>query len=148
MKVEKKSYEQHPEGWFLFLLQEPEASEATFQGKTKPRLKWPCISVNVKNEEGEDFVVNLFTGVELTDHPMDLHRKLVEDGFGIKSDDYEDTDEITGQLFAGKIEHKKDTGRANFVQFDTADRIKPKAKAKNRAVRTGTSEFNDPFADE
>lgn len=129
MKVDKKSYEQHPEGWYLFLLGEPELTEATYNNVTKPRLKWPCTSMSVKTEEGEEFIVNLFTGVELTTHPADAHMALVKDGFEIDPDDYEDTDEIVGKMFAGKVEHKEKTGRANIVKFDTQDRIKPAGKA-------------------
>lgn len=132
------SLEQHPEGWYLFLLGEPEEADAEWKGKTKPRLKWPCISMGYKTDGREDVIVNLFTGVTMSDHPLDLHRKLVEDGFGLNPDDYEDTDQIVGQMFAGKVEHKKETGRASIVQFDTKDRIKPK-KAK-KAV--------DPFEEE
>jgi hypothetical protein len=139
MKVEKKSFEQHPEGWHLFLLCEPEETEATWNGKTTKRLKWPCISVNLKGDDGSEMLVNLFTGTAVSDHPSDLHRKLVEDGFGIDSDDYEDTDEIVGKMFAGKVEHKKETGRANIVAFDTQERIKPAKKKKAE---------RDPFENE
>lgn len=140
MKVERKSVEQHPEGWHLFLTCEPEEIDAEYKGVTKKRLKWPCVSVNLKNEDGSDAIVNLFTGVALTDHPSDMHRQLVEDGFGLNPDDYEDTDQIVGQMFAGKVEHKKETGRAQIVKFDTADRIKP-AKSKGTRGR-------DPFVNE
>ena len=141
MKVEKRSVEQHPEGWHLFLLCHPEEVEATWNGQTKQRLKWPCTSVNYKTDNGEEVIVNLFTGVAMSDHPADLHRQLVEDGFGLEPEDYNDTDQIVGKLFAGKVEHKKETGRANIVKFDTADRIKPKGKGK------GTS-GKDPFENE
>jgi hypothetical protein len=139
MKVEKKSFEQHPEGWHLFLTTAPEETDATYNGVTKPRLKWPCVSVNVKTEDGQEAIVNLFTGVAVSDHPMDLHRKLIEDGLGMDVDEYDDTDMAVGKLFAGKVEHKKETGRANIVAFDTPDRIKPKSRAK-KAER-------DPFED-
>lgn len=140
MKVEKKSYEQHPEGWYLFCTGEPEQVTSEYQGKVKTRLKWPCTSME-RNSDGDSFVVNVFTGMELTDHKMDVHRQLVSDGFGIDTDDYEDTDEITGKFFAGKVEHKKDTGRASIVQFDTKDRIKPKPKSSKAAPV-------DPFENE
>ena len=139
-RVEKKSFEQHPEGWYLFLLGEPEEVEANWNGKTSIRYKWPCTSMSHKSDDGEDVIVNLFTGRSVSDHPADLHRQLVEDGFGIDADDYDDTDEIVGRMFAGKVEHKKDTGRANIVKFDTQDRIKPKVKVK--------SPRSDPFENE
>lgn len=141
MKVEKKSFDPHPEGWFLFVLGDPEMTDAEWKGKITQRLKWPCTSVTERTEDGKEFVVNLFTGVTVSPHPADMHRQLVEDGFGIDADDYEDTDDITGKLFAGKVEWKKETGRPNIVKFDTQGRIKPKAKAKVRAER-------DPFENE
>ena len=113
--------------------------EADYKGKKSTRLKWPCIS-NLKGEDGQHLVVNLFTGTGLTDHPADLHRQLVEDGFGLDADEYEDTDEIVGQMFSGKVEHKKETGRAAIVKFDTKERCQ-KVKGKKKAEV-------DPFENE
>lgn len=155
MRVEKKSYEQHPEGWFLFLLGEPEVTDAEWKGKKSSRLKWPCTSSEF-GDEGNNLIVNLFTGIACTDHPEDKHRQLVEDGFGMSSSDYEDTDEISGKFFAGKVEHKKETGRAIIVQFDTMERIKAKrlrieeteyVEASTRPKKKSRAEV-DPFLDE
>ncbi len=140
MKVNKTTATIHPEGWFLFCLGAPEQVDAEWEGKTKIRLKWACESTE-RDEDGNRLVVNLFTGVNVSDHKMDVHRQLVEDGFGIKAKDYEDTDEIAGQLFAGKVEKKATTGKASIVQFDTKDRIKPAAKSKAKVER-------DPFENE
>lgn len=147
MKVERKIYEQHPEGWFLFLLGEPEETTAEWKGKVSNRLKWPCTSMSVKGEDGESLVVNLFTGVDVTTHPADTHAALVKDGFEIDIDDYDDTDLIVGKMFAGKVEHKKETGRANIVKFDTPARVKPIGKSGLPKPK-GAKEFNDPFAEE
>ena len=140
MKVLKTTIEQHPEGWHLFLLCHPEEVEATWNGQTKKRLKWPCTSVNYKTDDGEEVIVNLFTGITMSDHVMDVHRQLVEDGFGLEADDYNDTDQIVGQMFAGKVEHKKETGRAQIVKFDTSDRVKP--------VKSKGTKGRDPFVNE
>lgn len=140
MKVEKKDLTPHPEGWYLFLLGEPEQVTAEYAGETKTRFKWPCWSSTVQDDEGNDLLVNLFTGVAATTHPADKHRALVEDGFGIKYRDYEDTDQITNKFFAGKVEKNKETGRTNIVQFDTMERCRPKKeKPKVKA---------DPFEEE
>lgn len=144
MKVEKRTYEPHPEGWFLFLLGEPEEVEATWNGETKTRLKWPCFSSTVKGEDGEDLVINLFTGVAATEHPSDKHRALAMDGFGLKFKDYEDTDQISGKFFAGKVEKDAKSGRHAIVAFDTKERCRPEKAGKSAKPKAEV----DPFAEE
>lgn len=141
MKVEKTSYTPHPEGWFLFLLGDPQEVEATWNNETKRRLRWPCCSATVKGEDGEDLQVSVFTGIKLSDHPADKHRALVEDGFGIKAKDYDDTDQIAGKFFAGKVERIAKTGRHEIVAFDTKERCRPNSTKPK-------VEFSDPFAEE
>lgn len=142
VKVEQKTFEPHPEGWFQFHLGDPELVEADFQGQKRQRLKWPCTS-SEKKDDGERHVLNLFTGVAMTSHPADKHRALVQDGFGLDPDTYEDTDEIVGQLFCGKVERDKATGKTSIVAFDTKDRVKPRG-AKAKATKAET----DPFEEE
>lgn len=142
MKVEKKSFEPHPLGWFLFCLGEPEMVTSEYKGKVSTRLLWKCES-NERTEDGDRHVVHLYTGMEASNHPMDKHRQLVEDGFGIKLKDYDDTDQIVGQIFAGKVD-KTELGKITIVQFDTKERIKPAGKAK----ASKEDVFRDPFADE
>lgn len=137
-KVEKKSFEPHPLGWFLFCLGEPEEVESEWDGKRSLRYAWPCESTE-RMESGDRHILKLFTGRAATTHPADKHRQLVEDGFGIKYDDYEDTDQIVGQVFAGKVTEDEKTKRRSITQFDTRDRVKPAGKAKKSV---------DPFENE
>jgi hypothetical protein len=104
----------------------------------------------VKDEDGACLVLNLFTGLDVSTHRADMHRQLVEDGFGMPSDEYEDTDEIVNQQFSGKVAKNAETGRISIVQFDTKDRCKPsKVKAKVKAKgEVEEAEYSDPFADE
>lgn len=136
-KVEKKTFEPHPLGWFLFCLGEPEEVTAEYNGKTNYRYLWRCESTE-RMESGDRHVMNLYTGQSASLHPADKHRQLVEDGFGIKFDDYEDTNQIVGGVFAGKVTEDEKTKKRSITQFDTRDRIKPAAKAKREV---------DPFED-
>lgn len=139
MKVEKKSFEPHPLGWFLFCLGEPSVISADDNKMGKDRLLWPCESTEVM-ESGDRHVVNLYTGIAASTHPADRHRQLVEDGMGIKLEDYDDTDQIVGKVFAGKVDKNPETKKVGIVQFDTRDRLRPAAKSKK--------DKPDPFAEE
>jgi len=141
MKVEKKSFEPHPLGWFLFCLGEPSVISAEDNKMGKERLCWPCESSETM-ESGDRYSFNLYTGVSASTHPSDKHRQLVEDGFGIRLEDYDDTDQIVNRVFAGKVDKNPETKRVSIVQFDTRDRLRPadkKAKGKSAV---------DPFAEE
>lgn len=143
MKVERKTYEQHPEGWFAFCVRSCEPTESEFKGRKTLRFTWSCES-SERNSEGAKHNLNVYTGRELVDDERCKLKQFVE-ACGLDSEEFEDTDEVVGKVFAGKVAHGigDKAGYANIIAFDTRDRVRP-AKAAKKAV----VEDQDPFADE
>ena len=88
--------------------------------------------------------MTVWTGAEmLTDERCKLLQLTT--ACGLDAVDVEDTDNLIGRVFAGKVQHGEGerAGLATIVQFDTQDRIRP-AKYPPRPA----SDESDPFSDE
>ena len=148
-KITRGSSEVHPEGWFRFCIKGNEPIQGEYKGRKTDRIKFTCESTE-RREDGTRFLLNLFTGTVLSTHEACKLTQLVE-ACGIDVDEFEDTDELDGAVFAGKVKHSE-TGYANIADFDTKDRVETK-KAKSAekakpAKKAKDAEEDDPFADE
>ena len=126
--VRKSASAPHPLGWFLFCISGYEVTESEFKGTKTPRLKFKVES-SERKEDGERFVLSVWTGRDIVDDERCKLKQLIE-ACGMDCDEMEDCDELTGRLFAGKVT-QPDSKEAFPVisQFDTKDRIRP-SKAK------------------
>ena|SRR5205807_602859 len=142
MKVERKTYEQHPEGWYAFCIRSVEATESEFKGRKTLRFTWKCES-SERNTEGDRHLMNVYTGREMVDDERCKLKQLVE-ACGLEADKFEDTDEAIGGVFAGKVKNGEGekSGYANIVSFDTKDRVRKSATEKPKTTEV------DPFSDE
>src|SRR2546422_11670904 len=124
MKIEKKVYEQHPEGWFPLCIKSVEPIESEFKGKKTFRFLFKCESKE-RDTSGGRMILNVNTGRDLVNDPRCKFLQLIE-ACGLNPDDLEDTDELEGCVFAGKVQHGEGdkSGFASIVAFDTKDRIR------------------------
>ena len=141
VELERKTYEQHPEGWFAFCIRSCEATESEFKGKKTLRFTWKVESTE-RDSEGARFLLNVYTGRDLVNDERCKLKQLVE-ACGIPFDELEDTDELEGKVFAGKVKagEGEKSGFCAIVAFDTKDRVR-KAPAKTKEAE------EDPFEDQ
>ena len=143
MKINHRVTELHPEGWFLFCIRSCEATTSEFKGKTSNRLKW-TVEGTERVYGGQKQIMSVWTGTEmLTDERCKLLQ--LARACGLDAVDVEDTDNLLGAVFAGKVAHGEGerAGLATIVQFDTQDRIRPAKYPPLLANRE-----SDPFSDE
>lgn len=141
-KVGKGSvYEAHPDGWFLFAISSCEEVEGDYGGKKTERFQWTCESTE-RREDGYKFFMNVFTGRNISVDPKfrdKCHLNLLSEGCGVKPEDLDDTEDLVGKVFAGKVVKGED-GKTKIAAFDTRDRVRPASKSKASKA--------DPFEEE
>lgn len=153
-KITHSTGETHPSGWFKFAVLRSEIVDGEYKGKKSKRVKFEVQSTERK-EDGGPFILAVWTGTVLSDHPNCKLKQLVE-ACDVDLPSFADTDELDGCIFAGKVE-EGDNGYSNIVAFDSKDRVRQAgksakttkaAKPKARDADDDTVTFNDPFADE
>ena len=147
IKVTKSSTTLHPEGWYPFCIKD--AALAT--GKFGTQVKWIMESKEI-DEEGNRITLIYFTGLVISTHPECKLTRLVE-CCGEEPDEFGDTDQLLGKVFAGKVEWDEGEKYSNIVQIRPRDYLKKKQQDAAEGRRSKAKDApakvpNDPFEEE